>query len=193
MVTRVEDSLPQSRALALETSSSDAGTLFLLGAQETKEGEQLIGLAGAVGWHGADPTSVDHVELVQGSLLSVPRSDLYIHSSQNVTLTLRSPAVGQFIVRVHAPVVQPTTLTMSLPWESLPKQVNVWRGAHVWHVTNSSLNPKRVADTTVTFEAMPGLDYLIERFCIRSKKAGYGDGKGGWLCDPGDPYFREEL
>ena len=153
----------------------------------------MVGVAGVVGWRGDDPTNVQHVEMIQASLLSVSHSGLYIHASENVTLTLRSPTVGQFILRVITPVVTPTTLTITLPWRSLPKQVNVWRGAHVWHVTNSTLNPKGENDTTVTFEALSGLDYLIERFCVRSDKAGYGDGKGGWLCDPSHPYIREEL
>ena len=79
-----------------------------------------------------------------------------------------------------------------------PTQINVWRGAHVWHVANTTIRPEQhlpdklsagadprgqgraqeAIDFTVHFEALPGLDYLIERQCIRSMKAGYVTRKG---------------
>ena len=81
-------------------------------------------------------------------------------------------------------------LSLTLPWGvPLPVQVNVWRGAHVWHVANSTKSAAGAErQPVVEFEVLPGLDYLIERECIRSSKAGYNDGKGGWLCSPGHPY-----
>ena len=133
---------------------------------------------------------LDHAELVQGSLLAAPQSSLSIATSANVTLTLKSLGKEQYVIRVLEPVLGPTMITAVLPWKnSAPAQINVWRGAHVWHVSNTSLN-SGVMEPVIEFEALPGLDYLIERQCIRSPKAGYNDGKGGWLCDPAHPAFK---
>jgi hypothetical protein len=51
-----------------------------------------------------------------------------------------------------------------LPWSSPPTQVNVWRGAHVWHVANTSPSSGELKPV-IKFEALAGLDYqvLIER------------------------------
>ena len=131
---------------------------------------------------------MDHAQLVQGTLLDAgPGSNVRLDASANVTLTLRSPAREQYVVRVLEPILGATTITAKLPWSSPPTQVNVWRGAHVWHVANTSLG-RGTPEPTVVFEALPGEDYLIERQCIRSPKAGYNDGKGGWLCNPDEPY-----
>ena len=74
----------------------------------------------------------------------------------------------------------------------------MWRGARVWHETNSS-----AGSSSVTFEALPELEYMVERLCRWNVTAGYGPtqmspspadpatgGKarvggiiGGWLCD----------
>jgi hypothetical protein len=58
-----------------------------------------------------------------------------------------------------------------LPWSSPPTQVNVWRGAHVWHVANTSPSSGELKPV-IKFEALAGLDYqvLIERQCIRSMR-----------------------
>ena len=64
-----------------------------------------------------------------------------------------------------------------LPWSSPPTQVNVWRGAHVWHVANTSLSSGELKPV-IKFEALAGLDYLIERQCIHSMKAGCGKRRG---------------
>lgn len=116
----------------------------------------------------------------------MPEISLSISTSATVTLTLRSPGQEQYVIRV-LDALTPTIVTAVLPWRTPPAQVNVWRGAHVWHVANTSLSAK-AAEPVIEFEALPGRDYLIERQCIRSSKAGYGDGKGGWLCDPAHPY-----
>jgi hypothetical protein len=47
--------------------------------------------------------------------------------------------------------------------------VNVWQGAHAWHVANGS--------ASVHFEALPGEQYLIERQCPWTDAGG-----GGWYC-----------
>jgi hypothetical protein len=170
-------------SIILQTSTDDVGTLYLLGNQVGMN--TLQGLAAVVGWTGSSMTQIDHVELIQGSLLKVPLSSLQIATSQNVTLSLKSPSKEQFIFRIHPPTSLPTIVTISLPWDTPPKQINVWRGAHVWHVANTTLDTGK---SVIEFEALPGKDYLIERFCIRSMKAGYNDGKGGWLCAPNHPY-----
>jgi hypothetical protein len=161
------------------------GTLYLLGDRQKvdKEDEELIGLAGVVGWNGENKRSINHVHLIQGRYFSVPNSGLNIKTSQNVTMTITATKPEQYILNVQSPIVSPTTVTINLPWIKPPKQVNVWRGSHVWHITNTSLNSGNI-NPTITFNALPNLNYLIERFCIRSMKAGYGS--GGWLCDPPD-------
>ena len=103
------------------------------------------------------------------------------------------------MLRLHG-AAGPAVLEAALPWSSTPRQVNVWRGARVWHVANSS-----AGSSAVRFEALPGLDYMIERLCFWSASAGYGPTQaspspadprtggrprvgatvGGWLCDAG--------
>ena len=154
-------------------------------------------MAGVVGHRGA-AQALDHVALIQGSHIWVPQSALQILASQNVTLTLKSPAKEQYVLRVHeGSALGPTMITAVLPWSSpptqvcanaacsqpsltsratgviAPRQVNVWRGAHVWHVANTSLGSGELKPV-IKFEALAGLDYLIERQCIRSMKAGCG-------------------
>jgi hypothetical protein len=181
------DELPGG-AVTVQTASSAGGTLYLLGDRPAQDGEpQLRGLAGVVGWSGASPNNLDHAELIQGSLLHAPQSSLRIATSSNVTLTVRATAQEQYVVRVHEPALEPVMVTAVLPWSSPPTQVNVWRGAHVWHVANTSLNSGDW-EPVVEFEALPGLDYVVERQCIRSTKAGYNDGQGGWLCNPSHPF-----
>ena len=186
-----------SGSATILTVTKEGGTLYLLGRQEkekeVKENvDELYGVAGVVGWSGQDPQSIDHVTLIEGCFLSVPNSNLMVSLSQNVTLSIVLQSPEQYILTVHSPIVSPTIVTIQLPWKSPPKQVNVWRGSHVWHVTNTSLDVGEM-NPTIRFEALPGLEYLIERLCVRSIKAGYNDGKGGWLCDPEHPYNEGEL
>ena len=186
----------ENGATTVETSYDQGGTIYLLGSRppssvDSNEEEELIGRAGVVGW----TSHTDDVTLVQGTLLSLPKVGIRVHATQNVTMTIRSSSVGQYVVRVQSPVVSTAMLTLTLPWKApAPMQINVWRGSHVWHVTNTTLG-SGVLSPEIVFEALPGHNYLIERFCVRSMKAGYNDGKGGWLCDPteGVESFRGEL
>jgi hypothetical protein len=179
-------------AATVQTTAATGRALYLLGdrAAGASGAPQLRGMAAVVGWDGAG--KLDFAQLVQGSLLAVPASSIRLATSTNVTLTLSSPADQQYVLRVLEPVLGATLVTAILPWSSPPTQVNVWRGAHVWHVANTSLSSGE-AEPVIEFEALPGEDYLIERQCIRSMKAGYNDGKGGWLCDPDHPYYADEL
>ena len=195
-------------ALGLE-SASQHNTLYLLGDRpESDFGPMLRGEAGVIGW---DSTSsfkaLRHVLLVKGSRLDAGERlgvlrplKLRTKYGSNVTLSLDSlqsdTGMEQFRMRVQelepARRGQPVFLSVTLPWDApLPVQVNVWRGAHVWHVANSSKSEviQNRRQPVVEFELLPDLEYLIERQCIRSKKAGYDDGKGGWLCSPDHPYF----
>jgi hypothetical protein len=54
------------------------------------------------------------------------------------------------VLRLHG-AAGPVVLEAALPWSSTPRQVNVWRGARVWHVANSS-----AGSSAVRFEALPG-------------------------------------
>lgn len=200
-------------------NSSQHNTLYLLGDRpESDVGPQLRGVAAVVGWDNIPSSSsldapeslmpgirIGHVLLVKASRLdtgnrlgaSRPLS-LRTKYGSNVTLTMRSlqrdTGLEQYTLRVQelepARRGQPVMLSLTLPWGvPLPVQVNVWRGAHVWHVANSTKSAAGAErQPVVEFEVLPGLDYLIERECIRSSKAGYNDGKGGWLCSPGHPY-----
>eukprot|EP00937_MAST-01D_sp_MAST-1D-sp2_P007253 g7253.t1 len=126
---------------------------------------------------------------------------LRLETSADVTLTLAStsPGAEQYVLRVLEPVLGATRVAATLPWRSAPTQINVWRGAHVWHVANTTkgagtrMQQAGAAtapgpEAVVEFEALPGLDYLIERQCVRSMDAGYNDGRGGWLCKLDQPY-----
>jgi hypothetical protein len=122
---------------------------------------------------------------------------LRLAASANVTLTLRATAPDQYVLRLHGGA-GPVVLEAALPRSSTPRQVNVWRGARVWHVANSS-----AGSSAVRFEALPGLDYMIEGLCFWNVSAGYGPTQasrrpprtggrprvgatvGGWLCDVG--------
>lgn len=179
--------------VSITVKGNTSATVYMLGDRpETPGLAQLRGVAAVVGWGGDAGTlqRLDHAMLVHGTVLAVPDANLRIVASTNVTLTLRSPGQERYIIRILEPVIGATKVTVALPWASPPKQVNVWRGAHVWHVANTSLDSGE-AEPIVNFEALPGLDYLIERQCVRSMKAGYSDGKGGWLCDPSQPYNDE--
>ena len=185
--TTVETSFASGGGGDNNNDGGGGGTIYLLGSREkSTDEEELLGVAGVVGWKGQDASALMHAMLVQGTLLSLPKVGLRVHASQNVTMTLRSPSIGQYVVHVLSPVVSTTVLTVNLPWHApAPTQINVWRGSHVWHVTNTTLGSGMMSPEIV-FEALPGHDYLIERFCVRSMKAGYNDGKGGWLCDPSE-------
>jgi hypothetical protein len=161
----------------ITVAGESGGTLYLLGQQE-----QVEGVAGVVGWGADGHKQLDHAELVQGTWLSAPKSSFRISASLKVSLTIKSPSDEQYVLRVHGPSSEPVVINITVPWASPPKQVNVWRGAHVWHVTNNTLNSGSI-EPALVFEVLPGLDYLIERQCYRSPKAGYHDGKGGWLCN----------
>ena len=156
---------------------TDGRTLYLLGQQE-----QMNGVSGVVGWGTDGPKQLDHAELVEGTWLSAPKSSFRISTSFKVSLSLTSPSHEQYILRVNGPASDPVVVNLTVPWTSPPQQVNVWRGAHVWHVMNNTLNSGSI-EPALVFEVLPGLDYLIERQCVRSQKAGYHDGKGGWLCN----------
>ena len=191
---QVLEEFPGGSRTVQSLSATGGKTLYLLGARaalpaaarSATDSAQLHGLAAVVGWSGALPTQLTHVEMVRGSLLSVPGSSLRLVTDATVTLSVKTKATEQYILRVHD-AITPTMVTATLPWSTPPTQVNVWRGAHVWHVANTTLN-SGVAEPAVVFEALPGEDYIIERQCVRSMKAGYGDGKGGWLCNPAHPF-----
>ena len=103
------------------------GTLYLLGQQE-----QTDGVASVVGWGTDGPKQLDHVELVKGTWPSAPKSSFRISTSSKVSLSLKSPSHEQYILRVNGPASDPVFVNLTVPWTSPPKQVNVWRGAHVW-------------------------------------------------------------
>ena len=144
---------------------------------------QFHGSAGVIGWD--KEKQLVHAELMQGTILEVPELSLRLSASRKVTLSVQTVKVEQYLLRVDGQESPPLWLSVELPWRSPPRQVNVWRGAHVWHVGNTSLD-SGAAEPVVEFEALPGHEYFIERQCIMSNKAGYGE--GGWLCDPGHPY-----
>eukprot|EP01051_Picozoa_sp_SAG22_P001147 SAG22_NODE_42_length_25431_cov_5.091580_5_plen_945_part_00 len=161
-----------SAASTVEVVGNLSSTLYLLGSRPSVAGkEQLQGLAAVVGSRGRED-NLTHVELLQGSALVVPRSSLRIVTSAKVTLSLRALAVDQYELRVHGSA-GPTIIEADLPFRTPPEQVTVWRGAHAWHVGDSSSG-------RIRFEALPDLVYLIESRCLWSLDAGYG--QGGWLC-----------
>ena len=184
------ETLNNGNAFEVQTSGgtiASVNTIYLLGMQL-----KLKGLATVIGLT-KDQSSkrLDYIEFIQASMLDLPEQSIRIITSANVTLTIKSPSKEQYILRIHSSSVgsKPTMVTIMLPWDTPPpKQVNVWRGSHVWHVANTTLNAGNL-EPIIHFEALLGLDYLIERQCIRSMKAGYGD--GGWLCNPGQPYQDE--
>eukprot|EP00943_MAST-04B_sp_MAST-4B-sp1_P001449 g1449.t1 len=178
--------LNDGKAFAILTSGGidySIHTIYLLGIQTQLQGiAAVIGLNANIGMH-LLTKDLDHVELMQGSFLDVPKYSLQIRTSANVSLTIKSLSKEQYSLRIHSSSSgsKPVFVSAILPWDTPPKQVNVWRGAHVWAVSNTTLN-SGILEPLVKFEALIGYDYLIERQCIRSKKAGYGD--GGWLCSP---------
>jgi len=193
-------------------SSSSSHTLYLLGDRPGTDPSmkpQLRGLAAVVGWEQSESgaLALEHALLVKGSVLGAGSAlpfNIHTKYGSNLTLTLRSlqsdTGLEQYTLRAvemePARRGQPVIVSLSLPWSTpLPVQVNVWRGAHVWHVANSSkvVNRRAQQPPIVEFEVLRDRDYLIERQCVRSMKAGYGDGKGGWLCNPDRPYVDVEL
>lgn len=183
----VEDLSGGAVTLHVRSPSTSSSTYYFLGTRATTAWATFHGVAGVVGWqtpeHSIDINNsspvLDHVELIECTLFAMPRLSLSISLSSPATMALRSPHKDQYIIKIER-TTAPVTVTAVLPWSTSPTQINVWRGAHVWHVSNSSLGSDQ-REPTVEFEALPGMDYLIENQCIWSMKAGYGE--GGWLCD----------
>ena len=171
-VLRMEE-LPGGAATA-EIGVGSHTTLYLLGARKGEEA--LSGTAAVVGVERGIP-NVAHLELVQGTLLALPRQGVRLSTSAVTTLSLQAIAADQ--LRLTHDSTTPVTVELQLPWASPePRAINVWRGAHVWHVANGT------AAGGVAFEILPGESYLIERQCQWSTAPGVGYGQGGWLCDP---------
>ena len=177
------------------SSTGSLSTVYLLGARTAPATASLRGLAAVVNWR---QEQLVHATLIRGSELHIRAVRLLM--SHNVTLLIKETAADQYSVTMKD-ATEPVMIEVTLPWRrSIPatKQVNVWRGARVWHVANSSAYSTA---GTVTFEALPGEHYIIDRQCVWSKMAGYGPTQkspspatmngglrsggvvGGWLCD----------
>lgn len=179
-------------------------TVYLLGARTASDIATLRGLAAVVNWR---KERLVHATLIRGSELQLAREfsagkgilSLRLIASRNTTLSIKETATDQYSLTTDA--TEPVIIEATLPWRhTIPvtKQVNVWRGARVWHVTNSSASS---ASGAVAFEALPGEYYIIDRQCVWNETAGYGPTQkspspatrtggirnggviGGWLCD----------
>ena len=170
-------------------------SVYLLGPSvEAGAGAKFSGTAGVVGLvedrgdksasagakHiGGRNLVLEHLTVVEATSLVLPAHNLSLTSVASgvpISLALRSLARDQYEITIHSSV--PAMLSLRLPWGGNwpPREINVWRGSHVWHVANGT------AANGVVFEALPGEVYLVERQCQWSARAGYGN--GGWLCDP---------
>jgi hypothetical protein len=85
-----------------------------------------------------------------------------ISSSATVTVTVQTQVKEQYRLRV-TDALNPVTLTVVLPWSVPPVQINVWRGAHVWHVTNTTLNSGELAPVLTS-----SLFFLFVCACVRA-------------------------
>ena len=178
-------------------SASSAGglsTVYLLGARTVPEKPVLRGLAAVVNWR---RQRLVHATLIRGSELQL--GTVRLVASRNISLLVKETATDQYSLIVRD-ASEPVVIEATLPWRLGPsmKQVNVWRGARVWHVANSSTSSTA---GTVAFEALPGEHYMIDRQCVWNETAGYGPTQkspspatisggtraggiiGGWLCN----------
>ena len=192
-----------------DAHGSPQTTLYLLGSRPAGSAKLLSGVeplsseavAAVVGWttpavanateaEAKKGTVLEHVELIDGKLLQLSTPKLRIALSTLGTVTIDRLGFNQYRLKQHSEVALVVELT--LPWRDAstkrvaarglqrpPRVANVWRGAHVWHSANSSGTDEQAA---VTFEALPGEEYLVETQC-RWVEEGAGYGEGGWLCD----------
>lgn len=186
VVTKSSD--PSSRS-----SAGGISTVYLLGARTTPATTRLTGLAAVVNWR---QERLVHATLIRGSELQL--GALRLVGNRNSTLLIKETATDQYSLTMND-ATEPVMIEATLPWRQnvAMKQVNVWRGARVWHVANSSASS---VVGTVSFEALPGEHYIIDRQCVWNETAGYGPTQkspspatargatrpggvtGGWLC-----------
>jgi hypothetical protein len=191
-------------AVTVVTSSSDSSsgspagglsTVYLLGARTTPATATLTGVAAVVNWR---QERLVHATLIRGSELQL--GALRLVGSRNMTVLIKETGTDQYSFTIND-ATEPVAIQATLPWRediTSTKQVNVWRGARVWHVANSSASS---TDGAVAFEALPKEHYIIDRQCVWNETAGYGPTQkspspaivggaarnggviGGWLCD----------
>lgn len=180
-VTRIEE-FPNGSA-TVEVAVGSRNSVYLLGTRDSPVGssDELQGTMAVVSSQssGAEGiVSVDRVTVVDATVVAVPHMGVRINASSSTSLDISQVSPDQYRL-VHRGTAA-TVVKIVLPWQSpLPRAVNVWRGAHVWHITNAT--GSSALTNGLRFEVLPGESYLLERQCQWSNTAGYGS--GGWLCD----------
>ena len=125
--------------------------------------------------------ALQHIELIDGMQFHLTLPKLHLALSTTGTVSIQRLGHNQYrFKQLGAAAVM---VELVLQWHRALNHpapvVNVWRGAHVWHITNSTIHDE---DAGVRFEALPEEEYLIETRC-RWVAQGAGYGQGGWLCD----------